>query len=197
MCKSDFLPLNLQFFADGGSEDGAGDGGDGKPSYEDLAKQLATVQSQLAKMTSAKDNATTQAAEFKKQLRELMDDKQREEADRKEADEASQKELNDLRAEVGKMKAVSKYRKMGMDDALAEETAEAEISGDNDKVTECFEKHIKAVKANEYQRFLDERKDPNAGRGKDDAPDTAVEFAKKAASRNQSADEDILSKYKF
>ena len=196
MLKSNYLPLNLQFFADGGSDDGADGGGDGRPSYEELAKQLATVQSQLAKMTSAKDNATTQAAEFKKQLRELMDDKQREEADRKDADEANQKELNSLRAEVGKMKAVSKYIKMGMDEQLAEETAAAEIEGDTDKVTACFEKHIKAVKANEYQRFLDERNDPHAGRGKDET-DTAVEFAKKAASRNQTADDDILSKYKF
>ena len=195
MYKSNFLPLNLQFFAEGGGE-GDNGGGDGKPSYEDLAKQLATVQAQLAKMTSAKDNATTQAAEFKKQLRELMDDKQREEADRKDADEANQKELNDLRAEVGKMKAVSKYRKMGMDEALAEETAEAEIAGDTDKVTECFEKHIKTVKANEYQRFLDDRKDPNAGRGKDDT-DVAVEAAKQVAGRNKKPDTDILANYKF
>ncbi len=195
MYKSNFLPLNLQFFAEGGGEDGD-NGGNGKPSYEDLAKQLASVQAQLAKMTSAKDNATAQAAEFKKQLRSLMDDKQREEADRKDADEASQKELNDLRAEVGKMKAVNKYRKMGMDEALAEETAEAEIAGDNDKVTECFEKHIKAVKANEYQRFLDERPDPNAGRGKDDT-DAAVEAAKQVAGRNKKPDTDILANYKF
>lgn len=193
MYKS-YLPLNLQFFAEGGGD--GGNDGDGKPSYDDLAKQLATVQAQLAKMTSAKDNATTQAAEFKKQLRELMDDKQREEADRKDADEANQKELNDLRAEVNRMKAVNKYRKMGMDEALAAETAEAEISGDSDKVTECFEKHIKAVKANEYQRFLDERKDPNAGRGKDET-DPAVEIAKKVGGRSHNADVDILNKYKF
>lgn len=188
------LPLNLQFFADGGSDDG--EGSEGKPSYDDLVRQLASANASLEKLKNAKDSATSQAAEFKKQLRELMDDEQRKEAERKDAEESRNKELEDLRKAVGQMKAVEKYRKMGMDEALAEETATAEMDGDQDKVASCFEKHIKAVKASEYQRFLDERKDPNSGRGSG-SDSTAEDLAKKAASARGNANSDILNQYKL
>lgn len=191
MFKNDLLPLNLQFFADGGNED---EGGNDKPSYEDLVKQLASANANLEKLKTAKDNATSQAAEFKKQLRELMDDEQKKEAERKDAEESRNKELDDLRKAVGKMKAVEKYRRMGMDEALAEEAADAEVGGDQDKVTECLEKHIKAVKADAYQQFLDDRKDPNSGRGSGENT-VAEDLAKKSAGSRGSADTNILNQY--
>lgn len=190
------LPLNLQFFAEGGSEGDGGDGGDNKPSYEDLVKQIATQKAEYEKLKKANDANSSQVAAYKKQLREMMDDEQRKKAEQDEASEATAKELEDLRKEVGHMKAVEKYRKMGMDEELAEATATAEIDGDQDKVAECFEKHIKAVKANEYQRFLDERKDPNSGRG-DGKDNTAEELAKKAGGRSKDVDTDVLNHYKI
>ena len=189
------MPLNLQFFADGGGEEPGDDGGQARPSYEELAKELATQKAEYEKLKRMNDTNSSQAAEFKKQLRSLMDDEQRKEAERKDADEASAKELASLRKEVNQMKAIEKYRKMGMDEALALETATAEIEGDQDKVSECFSKHIKAVKASEYQRFLEERKEPNSGRG-DGKITLAEDYAKKAASvRRGDADKDVISQY--
>lgn len=189
------IPLNLQFFADDSGGNGDGANGDGKPSYEDLVKELAAQKAEYEKLKRMNDTNSSQAAEYKKQLRNLMDDEQRKEAERNDADAANKQELENLRKEVSQMKAVEKYRKMGMDEALALETATAEIEGDQDKVTACFEKHIKAVKASEYQRFLDERKEPSSGRG--DQKNTAAEdYAKKAAgSRNAGANQEILNQY--
>lgn len=191
------LPLNLQFFAeDGGNGDEGNAGGDKKPTYEELAKQLAEAKADAEKWKASNDRNSSQVAEYKKQLRDYMSEEQRKEADRKEADEASAKELNELRAEVAKIRAVEKFRKLGMDEELAQTAADAEVDGDMDKVAECYEKHVKAVEANAYQKFLDERKDPASGRGKgSDDEDAATKLAKQAAGRRGTADSDVLKNY--
>lgn len=193
------LPLNLQFFAeDGGHGEGGNDSGtDNKPSYEELAKQLASAKADAERWKAASDKNSSQVAEYKKQLREYMSEEQRKEAERKDADEANAKELNDLRNEVAKIRAVEKFRKLGMSEELAQTAADAEVNGDSDKVAECYEKHVKAVEANAYQKFLDERKDPASGRGKggSDEEDTATKLAKQAADRRGTADGDIIKNY--
>lgn len=192
------LPLNLQFFAeDGGNGEGGNDSGtDNKPSYEELAKQLASAKADAERWKAASDKNSSQVAEYKKQLREYMSEEQRKEAERKDADEANAKELNDLRTEVAKIRAVEKFRKLGMDEELAQTAADAEVNGDSDKVAECYEKHVKAVEANAYQKFLDERKDPASGRGKgSEEEDTATKLAKQAAGRRGTADDNILKNY--
>ena len=89
-----------------------------------------------------------------------------------------------------------KFRKLGMDEELAQTAADAEVEGDMDKVAECYEKHVKAVEANAYQKFLDERKDPASGRGKGgDDEDAASKLAKQAAGRRGTADSDVLKNY--
>ncbi len=175
--------------------DGAGDGGDdNKPSYEELVRQLAAEKANSAKLKAASDKQSADISKYKNQIKDLMTEEQRKAAEKKESEEIAAQELEDLKKELGLMKAVAKYRALDMDETLATEIAQAEIDGDTDKVTECFEKHIKAVKANEYQKFLDGRDAPHSGRG-DDKNTVAEEYAKKAAASRGSIDTDILKNY--
>lgn len=184
------MPLNLQFFAEGGSEGGE----DGKPSYEELVKDLAAQKAEYEKLKRANDANSAQVAEYKKQLRGLMDDKQRKEAERKDAEDERTQKIAELEKRLAERDAVDKFRSLGMDEDLAKEAAKYEAEGDADKVTECYRKHIEAVKADEYQRFLDGRKEPAGGRG-DQKNTMAEDLAKAAAHASGSANTDILSHY--
>lgn len=184
------LPINLQFFA----EDGGENGGDKKPSYEDLVKQLAAQKAEYEKLKRANDTNSAQVAEYKKQLRSFMDDKQREEAERQDAEDERTQKIADLEKRLAERDAIDKFRSLGMDDELAKEAAKYEAEGDTDKVTECFKKHIEAVKADEYQRFLDGRKEPAGGRG-DQKNTMAEEYAKAAAHASGNANADIINQY--
>lgn len=190
------VPMNIQFFADGDSGDEGNTGGseDGKPSYEDLVKELAQEKANNARLKAASDKQSADISKYKNQIKDLMTEEQRKAAEKKEQEENTAQELDDLRKELGQMKAIAKYRALGMDEDLAKETAEAEINGDMDKVTECYQKHIKAVQANEYQKFLEGRNDPHSGRG-DEKNSVAEDFAKQAAHARKNADTDILKNY--
>lgn len=187
------VPMKLQFFADG--EEGNSEQGDGNnPSYEDLVRQLAEEKANSAKLKAASDKQSADISKYKNQIKDLMTEDQRKAAEKKEQEESTLQELENLRRELGQMKAIAKYRALGMDEALAKETAEAEIAGDMDKVAECYEKHINTVKANEYQRFLDGRDDPHSGRG-NGSNNVAEDLARQAAKTRRSADTNILEQY--
>lgn len=107
---------------------------------EKLAALEAMDIPDVDKMKSALDKATSEAAGYKKQLRERMTEDEAKEAERAAREAAIQKELEQLRAEKLVDQHTAKFLGLGYDEKLARETAAALATGDNELV---FKNHAK------------------------------------------------------
>jgi hypothetical protein len=94
------------------------------------------------KLKAALDKATSEAAGFKKQLRERMTEEEARAAKDAEDRAAIQKELEQLRAEKLVDQHTAKFLGLGYDEALARETATALAAGDTELV---FKNHAKFI----------------------------------------------------
>lgn len=197
------LPMRLQFFAEGGEGTGAEQGGANEtPTMEQLMERIAALETanvqkdaEILQWKNSSDKASSQAADFKRQLTARMTAQEQADQAKKEADDALKNELATLRKKVALNEAVVRYTKIGMDEQLAVATATAEISGDFEGVSKNYAQHIEAIKAAEYQRFLKERPEINAGHGGED-DDPALALAKQLHQTTQKkSNVDILKNY--
>lgn len=88
------------------------------------------------------DKATSEAASYKKQLRERMSEDEAKAAKDAEEREAIMTELEQLRAEKVIDQHTTKFLALGYDEKLARETAKAMASGDTELV---FKNHAKFI----------------------------------------------------
>lgn len=111
------------------------------------------------------DKATSEAAGYKKQLRERMTEEEARAAKDAEDRAAIQKELEQLRAEKQVDQYTAKFLALGYDEKLARETASALAAGDTEMVFKNHSKFIvdreKALKA----EILKSTPTPPAGDG--------------------------------
>ena len=107
------VPMNLQLFADGGAEGGDpadggnanGSGGDqdpqGKqPSVDELLVQLSEERARNAQLQNEKNTASTEAANYKKQLRAKMSAEDQAAAAKAEADAQKDARIKELEAKI-------------------------------------------------------------------------------------------------
>lgn len=116
------FPMHLQIFADGGGtgadggnsgvgdgDDGSGGGegdGDKQPTVEELMAQLAEERARSAKLQNEKNTASTEAANFKKQLRAKMT---AEEAEQQAKQEHEQERENRIKELENKLQQVMRF----------------------------------------------------------------------------------------
>lgn len=116
------------------------------PSLEDLNKQIKDLQAQLAKQKKATDNASSDAADWKKKYNSTLSEAQRAEAERKEAEAEKDRRI----AELERKDIISTYKNMalstGYDADLAAQTAEAMANGDMSAVFAGIGQLIQTVK---------------------------------------------------
>lgn len=119
---------------------------DPAPSVEDLARQVKELQAQLAKQKKATDNASSDAADWKKKFNATLTEAQQAEAARAEAEKALREENEALKRD----KVIGAYSNralsLGYDADLAAQTAEAMANGDMDTVFAGIGKLIESVK---------------------------------------------------
>lgn len=151
------------------------------------------------------DKASSEAAGFKKQLRERMSAEEQAEADRQQKRqemEARYQELEERFNALQKQTTVSQYvtqlTSMGYDDKLARDTAEAMAAGDAQKV---LQNQAKFLEAREKQMKADALKRMSAPKGggeeappESDAVLLARQLGKAKADAGKSVG-DVLSKY--
>lgn len=215
------FPMNLQLFAEPAQtndKDGAGnpepnvndaaqnaENGDGeqqrKLSYEELIEKMAefetratNAEAEAKRQKALTDRASSEAANFKKQLVAKMTAEEQLDAAKKEAEEAREKEFNEMKNQLAVIEATKRYMTLKMDEKLAEETAKAEVAGDKETLHSNLAKHIKAIEDSSYQRALSDRPDPKAGNG-DVKNSSAKAFAAAYASRKNGVNMDILNQY--
>lgn len=120
---------------------------------------------EIARLKKALDNSNSEAASYKKQLREKMSEdevKAREEAERVEE---LQKKYDELLRESTISKHKARLLALGYEDALATETAEALARGDMDKVFANQQRHIVAVEKKVRADILRDTPKPTGGNG--------------------------------
>lgn len=125
--------------------------------YENMSaeEKLAALEAMdipdVDKMKSALDKATSEAAGYKKQLRERMSEDEAKAARDAEEREKVMAELEQLRAEKVVDQYTTKFLALGYDEKLARETASALAAGDTEVVFKNYSKFIvdreKALKA--------------------------------------------------
>lgn len=154
--------------ANGNGNNNGGNGGEPNepktPTIEELQLQLAEERAKAQKFKSSFDKASSEAAEFKKQLRAKLTE-----------DEQKQLEIEEEKAKQAEyIKELETFKKMSdattrymtvvcMSADLAKEAAQAEIDGDMDRLTEVYRKHNETVKKQMETDFLKGRPPINNG----------------------------------
>jgi hypothetical protein len=100
---------------------------------------------ELEKLKAALSRANSEAAEYKRALREKQTEKERADAERAEADKALREELETLRKEKRVSDYTGKCLALNMDADLAGKTANALADGDMDSVFECLKAFVEAT----------------------------------------------------
>ncbi len=208
--KSNKFPMNLQLFAESGTDGGDGEesgsgeegGEEDSPSVEELLAQLAEERAKSARLQNEKDSASSEAANFKKQLRAKMTANEQEEAEKKARDEAIEKELKELRNESRINKYSKRFMGIGMDESTATELASltGEIA-EPEKFFSVLDKFVKTTikKAGEdsVEALIKSNPSIKAGNGSSDQDDEAVEIARESAKRkkNNGFNEEALKQW--
>ncbi len=203
-CK---LPMNLQLFAESGDvgTDGMGgaagegvgsegDGNDTPPTVEELMAQLAEERAKSARLQNEKDTASSEAANFKKQLRAKMTANEQEEAAKAEAEAAKDAKIQELETKFRLMDYSKRFMGVGTELAgLAGEIAEPE------KFFSTLDKFVKATikKAGEdsVEALIKSNPSIKAGNGDGGGESLAVRKAKELVGGTRTVNQDILKNY--
>ena len=141
-------------------------------SVEDIEKALAGIElpndgtAEIERLKAALSKSNSEAADYKKQLREKMsadEIKAKEDAD-KVADLQSKYDALLKESTITKNKA--RLLALGYEDALATEVAEAMVDGDTDKVFAAQKKHLDSVEKKIREDALKGTPKPTGGSGK-------------------------------
>ena len=152
--------------------------------------QLAEERAKSARLQNEKDTASTEAANFKKQLRAKMTANEQEEAEKKARDEAIEKELQELRNESRINKYSKRFMGVGMDETFATELAGliGEIA-EPDKFFSALDKFVKATVKKAGEDSVE------AGNGDGAGESLAVRKAKELSGGARTVNQDILKNY--
>lgn len=111
------------------------------------------------------DKAASEAAAYKKQLREKLSADEQAKAEQDEAFKSMQAELETLRTEKAIDANTKKWMSLGYDEKLATETAKAMVSGDTEKIFANHAKFIADKEKNLRAQLLKDTPTPPSGEG--------------------------------
>lgn len=120
---------------------------------------------EVERLKNALSQSNSEAAGYKKQLREKMSEEEAAKAKAQEETEKIQKELDALRRESAVSKNKAKLVGLGYDEALADETAEAMADGNLEKVFANQKKHLDAFEKKVRADVLKNTPKPSGGDG--------------------------------
>lgn len=133
------------------------------PSIEELMTELAKEKAEKVKLKNSLDNASSEAAKYKKALREKQSAEEIQNEEKQKAEEQQRQYIADLETFKKKAEAKSRYALQGMTEELATQAAEAEVSGDYDLLARVHKQHTEALLKAKEAEWLKNRPDPQAG----------------------------------
>ena len=120
---------------------------------------------EIDRLRAALSKSNSEAADFKKQLREKMTEDERKAKEDAESREKLQNDYDALLRKVTLSENTAKLLALGYDEALAKGTAEAMADGDLDKVFANQKKHLEAVEKKIRADVLKDTPSPEGGNG--------------------------------
>lgn len=150
---------------------------------EELIQELAQERAENQKMKIMIDRYSSQIAQLKHSLNQMAEADER----KNKEDNARESELINMRNEMKIIEFSKQFRKIGMSDKMAEETARAMLNRETEQFDKNIAAFIKEVKKGAedaaIQKFLADRPETYAGNGNMEIEPAAVRFAKQYASR--------------
>ena len=141
----------------------------------------ATDTDEVIKLKNALSNANSQAAEYKRALREKQSEQERAEAERAEREAARDAEIKELRRDKTVSGYLANCLSLGYDKELAQRAAEAMADNDAAAIMECQREFLE-TKTKELEAAA-LNKQPTLTPG---APPTATEAEKAAQNKTRS-----------
>lgn len=121
------------------------------------------IEDDSVKLKNALNKASSEAAEYKKALREKQSEAERIEAERKEADAKKDEELNALRRDKTILDHKARFLSVGYDKELAEKSATALADGNFAEIFDGFKSFIEGRDKEVAQKLLKSTPAPVGG----------------------------------
>ena len=134
-----------------------------EPAKTEPAKDEKPENAEIAKLKAALSKASSDAAEWKRQLREKQTADEREKAERAEQEQAMREELETLRKEKRVSDYTGKCLALNMDADLAGKIANALADGNMDSVFDCLRAFVEATKTRLNNEALNRQPGLSAG----------------------------------
>jgi hypothetical protein len=141
-------------------------------SLEEINKALESIElptdnsGEIERLRNALSKSNSEAADYKKQLREKMSDEERKAKEDNERYEELQSKYEILLKESNISKNKARLLALGYEDGLATETAEAMENGEIEKVFAAQKRHIESVEKRIREDALKDTPKPTGGSGK-------------------------------
>lgn len=143
-------------------------------SAEDILKALEDVElpadnsAEIDRLKNALSKSNSEAADYKKQLRDRMSAEELKAKEDAEKWEEMEKNYNALVKEKAISTNKAKLLALGYDESLADETAEAMANGEQDKVFANQKKHLDNVEKKIRSEILKKTPKPDGGNSSDE-----------------------------
>ena len=134
------------------------------PTVEELMAQLASERAEKEKYKNASDKASSEAANYKKQLRSKQTAEEAEAEAKAEAERLQKEKYEEMSKELDHIKAVSAYKSISTEDAV-EKLIDAVADGDHSAIAAIIQKEIKAAVAVKEAEWMKSRPPINTGGG--------------------------------
>ena len=182
--KSNLMKMNLQKFAEDADSnvnadvkpeeqktenEGADNKDENQPTVEQLMAEMAKLNAEKAKLKNSLDEAASEAAKFKKALREKQSAEEIRTEEEQKAQEEHNKYVAGLEAFKKQAEAKARYALQGMNEELATKAAEAEVKGDYDLLASVQRQYAQELIKAKEKEWLKNRPDISAGNGEDGA----------------------------
>lgn len=128
-----------------------------------IEEQLAELLAENKRLRRANDKASSEAADYKRQLNARLSESERQEQERAEANEKLRSELEELRKERDLSRLMKNFTVLGYSEQMAQEAAEAQYEGDTEKMFEVQRKYKAELENSIKAQFMRGTPSPQGG----------------------------------
>ena len=132
------------------------------PTVEELMAQLASERAEKEKYKNASDKASSEAAQYKKQLRSKQTAEEQEAEAKAEAERLQNEKYENAIKELNHMKAISAYKNVS--EKSIETLIEAVAEGDHSAIATIIDNEVKAAVTAAKAEWMKTRPAVNAGK---------------------------------
>ena len=128
-----------------------------------IEEQLAELLAENKRLRRANDKASSEAADYKRQLNARLTESERQEQERAEANEKLRSELEELRKERDLSRLMKNFTVLGYSEQMAQEAAEAQYEGDTERMFEVQRKYKSELENSIKAQFMRGTPAPQGG----------------------------------